>query len=100
MRGLYRAERIKNLLEDKQTTTYVLHLKMAKAEGVRTTKSNLFTGTKLSYSGDIIVSYILFDRDGKIIRSGIRGSYRGSSNSKPNDHALLTLPYPGKRLSR
>jgi hypothetical protein len=92
MRGLYRAERIKNLLEDKQTTTYVLHLKMAKAEGVRTTKSNLFTGTKLSYSGGIIVSYILFDRDGKIIRSGIRGSYGGSSNSKPNDHALLTLP--------
>ena len=90
--GLYRAERIKNLLEDKQTSTYVLHLKMAKAEGVRTTKSNLFTGTKLSYSGGIIVSYTLFDRDGQIVRSGIRGSYRGSSKNKIDDHALLTLP--------
>jgi hypothetical protein len=90
--GLYRAERIKNLLEDKQTPTYVLHLKMAKAEGVRTTKSNLFTGTKLSYSGGIIVSYTLFDRDGQIVRSGIRGSYRGSQNNKLNDRALLTLP--------
>ena len=90
--GLYRAERIKTLLEDKQNQTYVLHLKLAKAEGTRTSKSNLFSGTKLSYSGGMIVSYTLFDRNGLIIRSGIHGSYRGSPNSKPNDSALLMLP--------
>jgi hypothetical protein len=90
--GLYRAERLRNLLDDKQNPTYVLHLKLAKAEGTRTKKSNLFTGTKLSYSGGMIVSYTLFDRNGQIVRSGIRASYRGASNSKPNDNVLLTLP--------
>jgi len=89
--GLFRAERLKSLLADEKNQTYILHLKLAKAEGTRTTKSNLFTGTKLSHAGGMIVSYTLFDRNGQIVRSGIRGSYRGASNSKQNDNVLLEL---------
>lgn len=76
--ALYRAERLRNLLQDEKTQTYVLHLKVAKAEGIKTTKSNLFTGTKLTYTGGMIVSYTLFDRNGQIVRSGIRASRRDS----------------------
>jgi hypothetical protein len=90
--GLYRAERLRNLLGDEKNQTYVLHLKVAKAEGTKTIKSNLFTGTKLTYAGGMIVSYTLFDRNGQIVKSGIRGSLRGSSNSRLNNDLLLKLP--------
>jgi hypothetical protein len=90
--GLYRAEKLNGLLEDGASPCHVLYLKLAKAEGARTIKSNLFTGTKTSYSGGMIVSYTLFDRDGQMVKSGIRGSLRGSQNLKPTDNVLLKLP--------
>ena len=76
--GLYRAEKLRTLFQDEKQQTYVLHLKVAKAEGTKTTKSNLFTGTKLTYTGGMIVSYTLFDRNGQIVRAGIRASSRQS----------------------
>jgi hypothetical protein len=90
--GLYRAERLKILLQDTSQQCYVLYIKLAKAEGTRTVKSNLFTGTKISYTGGMILSYTLFDRDGEIKKAGIFASYRGSSNNKPQENVLLRLP--------
>jgi hypothetical protein len=90
--ALFRAEKLGALLQDTATTCYVLHLKLAKAEGARTTKSNLFTGTKTSYSGGMILAYTLFDRDGVVVRSGVRASFRESQRSKSNDTILSRLP--------
>jgi hypothetical protein len=88
--GLYRAEKMKSLLDN--TPCFILQLKLAKAEGNRTTKSNLFTGTKTSYTGGMILAYTLFDRDGQIIKSGIHATSRGSSNSRIQEDVLTKLP--------
>jgi hypothetical protein len=89
--GLYRAEKLKGLLTNEAQRTYILHLKIAKSEGARTTKSNLFTGSKTSYTGGMIVAYTLFDRNGQIVSSGLHASLRGAANNKVRDDMLLQL---------
>lgn len=54
--------------------TYVLSLKVESAGGSNVTKRNLFTllftGDRLTHTGGSIVSYLLFDREGRVAQSG------------------------------
>ena len=83
-----RAEKLKTLIAP---AGHVLYLKFAKGEGTRVTKTGLFSGTKVTHAGGIILSYTLFNKDGLIVHSGVRGAYHGGSNNK-GQQEVVKLP--------
>jgi hypothetical protein len=79
-----KAESLKAALpgEDDEKGNYWLQLKVIKAGGNNRIKTNLivdiFTGgNRVSHSGGVIVQYILFTPNGKVIRSDTLTDYTG-----------------------
>jgi hypothetical protein len=62
-------------LAEKVRTGSVLYFKVNASGGNNRTSRNIFTGTKISHSGGTVVSYILFEADGSIRRSGTKHQY-------------------------
>jgi hypothetical protein len=66
----------------KSDNSYILHINSIGGGTKRTTR-NLFTGTKLRYSGGAIVYYELFDSSGQIRLSGVKSFYTGFKKVSP-----------------
>lgn len=72
--SLFRAEKIRSLLpqkNDNQPALHFLYVKVVKAGGSHTIKSNLFRGTKVTEAGGVIVTYTLINSGGSIKSSGV-----------------------------
>lgn len=85
--ALVKAENLRNLLQ--QNGAYFLQLKVLDAAGSNKRTSNLFTGTKLSHSGGIVVNFILFDNRGAIKLSDTLYNYNGFVRVKSKEGNLL-----------
>jgi hypothetical protein len=66
----------------KSDNSYILYIDTV-AGGTKRTTRNLFTGTKLRYSGGAIVYYELFDSSGQIRLSGVKSFYTGFQKISP-----------------
>lgn len=74
--GMVRAENLRNIFQGSDST-YILQVKVLDAAGSNKRTSNLFTGTKLSHSGGIIVNFILFEKNGMVMLSDTLYNYKG-----------------------
>lgn len=86
---LHKAEAIYNLLD--RDNAYVLQLTACAAGGVNKTTNNLFTGSRLYHQGGAVVSYILYDKNGKITDAHTLyedGAFVKSGNISNEDGAL------------
>lgn len=83
---LVKAEVLKGHLD--QSNSHVLLLRVLAAGGNNRSTRNLFTGGSLTHSGGAVVSYILFDTNGLVLRSGMLHEY--SPYTKAKD--MVTAP--------
>jgi hypothetical protein len=72
---LLRAEILEASLQEQDS--YLLYMKIVKAGGSNQVTRNLFRGSKLSHSGGVIVTYLLFRSDGAIAASDTLHDYSG-----------------------
>jgi hypothetical protein len=85
--SLIRAEGLRRMLEAENSC--VLQLKVLAAAGSNKTTNNLFTGSKLYHSGGVVISYILFDRNGAIRLSDTLYNYDGFVRVKTKGGNLI-----------
>lgn len=82
VRGL----RAYDLLQQEEQA-YILYLKLIYAVGNNQASSNLFSGTTIRHSGNVLLSYILFDKDGMIYNSDLLYYHSGFEKFKsPRDN--------------
>ena len=58
-------------------SAYLLQVKSIAAGGATITTSNIF-GSKLSFSGGVVISYMLFDNSGVLVNAGTIPAYGGN----------------------
>jgi hypothetical protein len=80
LRDISNGARIAAIL--KSNNSYILHINTV-AGGTKRITRNLFTGTKLRYSGGAIIYYELFDSSGQIRLSGVKSFYTGFKKILP-----------------
>jgi hypothetical protein len=71
---LLRAEKLRTAIGQANST---LQLQVQKASGSVVTRKGLFRGTRVSYSGGAIASYLLYNQDGSVLKSGTFPEYPG-----------------------
>jgi hypothetical protein len=85
--ALIRAENVTTKL--KEDKSYLFYAKILAAGGAERTRKNLFTGTRVSFSGGLVVSFVVFDKSGKILDSGLLDEYDGYIRVKEKKGELL-----------
>jgi hypothetical protein len=84
--SLLRAEKLYRLMSDSQTAT--LYIKVLKAGGNNKITQNLFKGTKITHSGGVVVSYILFNNAGEVTQADTLYNYDGYIRLKSRQDTL------------
>lgn len=73
---------------------YILYIKLIYALGNNQSSRNLFTGTTIRHSGNVMLSYILFDKEGRIYNSDLLYYHSGFEefDAPRNNLRKISLP--------
>lgn len=91
MTNLVRAEKLRKTL--KKGDSGMLYVKVMKAGGNNKITQNLFKGTKISHSGGVVVSYIVFNNAGEVALADTLYNYDGYLRIKSKE-GTLTSNFP------
>ncbi len=83
---LIKAERLKKA--GHSANSYVLYVKALNSTGTTKLTKNLFTGSKMYHSGGAVISFILFDHQGAIVKSNTLHDYKGFIKVKSHEGTL------------
>jgi hypothetical protein len=88
MTNLVRAEKLHKTL--KKGDSGMLYVKVMKAGGNNKITQNLFKGTKISHSGGVVVSYIIFNNSGEVALADTLYNYDGYLRIKSKEGTLTS----------
>lgn len=83
---LIKAERLKKA--GNKANSYLLYVKALNTTGTTKLTKNLFTGSKMYHSGGAVISFILFDPQGAIVKSNTLHDYKGFIKVKSHEGTL------------